>query len=65
MYLGYNWLITQKDYANQCLFCKQQAMASGFVHLSELPLSLTAFDFFLRGYLRIILELIRRYQYCD
>ena len=38
-----------KDSTIQCFFCEQQAMASGYVHLSKLPLSLTIyfFDFFL------------------
>ena len=36
MYLGYNWLVTQKDSTNQCFLCEQQAMASGYVHLSKL-----------------------------
>ena len=50
MYLGYNWLITQKTlYTNQCFLCEQLAMASGYVHLSKLFLVLTiySFDFFL------------------
>ena len=39
IYLGYNWLITQKT-TNQCFLCQQQAMASGHdhQHLSKLPL---------------------------
>ena len=51
MYLGYNCMVYYpKDSINQRFFCEQQAMASGYVHLSKLPLSLTiySFDFFLR-----------------
>ena len=50
MYLGYNWLITQKARStNKCFLCDQYAMASGNVHLSKLLWSLTiySFDFFL------------------
>ena len=35
IYLGFNWLITQ-DSTNQCFLCEQQAIASGYVHLSML-----------------------------
>ena len=53
VYLGYNCICMAyypKDSINQRFFCGQQAMASGYVHLSKLPLSLTiySFDFFLR-----------------
>ena len=44
MYLGYMYLAyCPKDSANQSLYCEQQAMASGYVHLSKLPLSLTIY----------------------
>ena len=34
-----------KDSTNQCFFCEQQAMASGYVHLSMLPLLFTIYFF--------------------
>ena len=38
MHLGYNWLISQKTVPINASFVKQQAMASGYVHLSKLSL---------------------------
>ena len=38
MHLGYNWLISQKTIPINASFVKQQAMASGYVHLSKLSL---------------------------
>ena len=38
MHLGYNWLISQKTVPISASFVKQQAMASGYVHLSKLSL---------------------------
>ena len=38
MYLGYNWLISQKTVPINASFVKQLAMASGYVHLSKLSL---------------------------
>ena len=37
-HLGYNWLISQKTVPINASFVKQQAMASGYVHLSKLSL---------------------------
>ena len=38
MHLGYNWLISQKTVPINTSFVKQQAMASGYLHLSKLSL---------------------------
>ena len=38
MHLGYIWLISQKTVPISASFVKQQAMASGYVHLSKLSL---------------------------
>ena len=38
MHLGYKWLISQKTVPINASFGKQQAMASGYVHLSKLSL---------------------------
>ena len=38
MHLGYNWLISQKTVPINASLVKQQAMASGYVHLSKLSL---------------------------
>ena len=47
MYLGYNWLITQKILPINTFFVNK-VMASGYVHLSKLLLVLTNnLDFFL------------------
>ena len=57
MYLGYNWLITQKTLPTN---------ASGYVHLSKLLLILTIyfFDFFLGDIYLSVLGLISTYQSC-
>ena len=49
MHLGYNWLISQKTVPINASFVKQQAMASGYVHLSKLSLynEQYSFHFFL------------------
>ena len=38
MHLRYNWLISQRTVPINASFVKQQAMASGYVHLSKLSL---------------------------
>ena len=43
MYLGYNRLIIQKILPITASICQQQAMASGYIYLSKLSLSLTFF----------------------
>ena len=49
MYLGYNWLITQKTLPINAFFVNSKIMASGYVHLAKLLLVLKIYslDFFL------------------
>ena len=56
---GYNWLISQKTVPINVSFVKQQAVASGYVHLSKLSLYNND-DIFLSGDLLILLIVLGR-----
>ena len=62
MHLGYNWLISQKTVPINASFVKQQAMASGYVHLSKLSLYSIDFSFFSRVISTYPPRMISRYH---